>query len=244
MPGSIDENESPQILKYVGSVGFLVFSVAMTAFGYTNNAWVVMERTKAMDEFQRGVRGHDCYKTYRPENITCLPWGYENKAEKFPPSLQNVQDASIEIQVASYIAIIIMLSQGFWLAYTIGHCCSIKFCQGFEKYRFVMFHAMVISVGLWIILFFVIVYETFTDQILYRSQQEADYSHQIGTGCWIFFLGGLLPFVGAMYCLFAEQMQQSQDWIQHFVNNPRQRVPTTDTTQGAEVVIPMNTTAQ
>lgn len=229
MPGSVSSApESPKILTYVGSVGFLVLSLMLTAFGYTNNAWIVMSRPNEQDEFQRGVRDLDCYKTYHPENITCLPWGHENKTDKFPYAFKEIYNASILVYIAYYLALIIIASQIFWLFYTIGQCCSLKFCQRVENYKLIMFHVMITTVGVWIILFAIFIFETFTDSILPPYLKKPEYVYSIGLGCWIFFLGGVIPFVIALYCLFNEQMQQSQDRLRQIIRNRRQRVPTTD----------------
>ncbi|KAF1748117.1 hypothetical protein GCK72_024584 [Caenorhabditis remanei] len=241
MPGSVSSvPESSQILTYVGSVGFLVFSLMLTSFGYINNAWIVLFRPNDNDEFQRGVRNLDCYKTYDPPKIGCLDWSYVQKMDKFPMAFNRIYDATYQIYVAHYLSIIIIASQVFWLVYTIGHCLSLKFCVKVEKYKLIMFHVMVISVGLWIILLFIIIYETFTDQVLPRQLRKPDYEYSIGSGFWTFFLGGLIPYVGAVFCLFREQMQQSQDRLVQLIRHRRIRVPTTETTQGAEVIIPMN----
>lgn len=226
MPASIDSlpEENTKILPYVGSVGFLVFSLMMTGFGYVNNAWVVMG--KETDEFQRGVRGLDCYRTFQPENISCLPWGYEHKSDKFPQPFSQVEDADIGVNVAYYVAIVILVSQFFWLSYTIGLCCSLKFCERVITHKLVLFHAMVTTVGVWIILFLIYMFEVIIGNYLPISLETSQYSYRIGLGCWIFFLGGMIPFVGALHCLFGEETSRSAQRMREFVRRRFHRVPT------------------
>lgn len=110
-------------MRFVVSVGCLVFSLMLTSFGIVNNAWIVLDRPNENDEFQvsnfvkfqlrrigclscytwiiknifqRGIRGHDCYRNNAPgnENIFCLPWDFEDKAEKFPDPFTKVLAAS------------------------------------------------------------------------------------------------------------------------------------------------------
>ncbi|CAI2357250.1 unnamed protein product [Caenorhabditis sp. 36 PRJEB53466] len=229
MPGSTTSvPPSPSILTYVLSVGGLIASLMLTAFGFSNNAWIVLARPN-MDEFQRGIRGHDCYKlTHEPEgqsqSIKCLPWGFEDKSAKFPDPFNEALEASYVVHGAGLIAKLILLSQIFWLAYTIGHCCSQKFSDRLEKFRLIFFHIIVIPVGLWIILFGLIVFETYTEKILPALLMKPEYAYRIGNGCWMFFLGGLLPFMIAVHCLFGEQMDASKERLIGLLQH-RHRVP-------------------
>ncbi|CCD72847.1 uncharacterized protein CELE_T22E5.6 [Caenorhabditis elegans] len=221
MPGSISSTpESPDIMRFVVSVGCLVFSLMLTSFGIVNNAWIVLDRPNENDEFQRGIRGHDCYRNNAPgnENIFCLPWDFEDKAEKFPDPFTKVLAASTVVRVTFHIALVILAFQIFYLAYTIGHCCSQSFTELTKKRKLAFFHAMLVPVGLWIILLLLVLYETYTDNLLPLSLRKEDYKYKIGSGFWFFFLGGLLPFIGALYFLFREQMDASKTRLRGLIN--------------------------
>uniref|UniRef100_A0A1I7TJ56 Uncharacterized protein n=1 Tax=Caenorhabditis tropicalis TaxID=1561998 RepID=A0A1I7TJ56_9PELO len=221
MPGSINSvPESPQIMKYCLSVVFLVFSLCLAAYGYANNAWIVL--SKDNDEFQRGVRGLDCFKENEPiQKIACLPWGAENKTSKFPVPFVQVEDPSILVHIGYYLALVILFSQLFWLCYTVGHCISCRFCRRVEVYKLAFFHAMVTVVGFWIILFVIFIVEAFSENILPENLKKPEWKYSIGSGCWFFFAGGLFPFIAALFCLFKDQMEKSQEKLLQLIRRRR-----------------------
>uniref|UniRef100_A0A8R1E7X3 Uncharacterized protein n=1 Tax=Caenorhabditis japonica TaxID=281687 RepID=A0A8R1E7X3_CAEJA len=227
MPASITSvPPNPPICAFVSSVGGLVFSLMLTGVGFANNAWIVYQRSNYNDAFQRGIRGHDCYQPGEA-HIKCLPWEFANKSAKFPSPFDKVLEASNVVHVAYWFAVLIIACQIFWIAYTLGHCCSLKFSKIADKYKLLFFHFMVFPVGLWIILFGLILYETYTDKIFPRPLVPTESTYKIGHGCWLFFLGGLIPFIMALYFLFDDQIQTSKDKIRALVFR-RQQVPTNE----------------
>lgn len=234
MSESISDNEKPHIWTYIGLFFFMLLSGLMTAFGYANSAWIVVSRTHVLDEFQRGVKGLDCYRMYRSKSPKCLPWHYSNRSAKFPLAFQKVQEASIMLHVAYYIALVIIVNQMFWLCYAFKYCCRMNYCKSVKKYRLAMFTIMSLLVAFWIILFGMFVYEVSVENILPENSDKSLYKYQIGRGCWCFF-AGMLPFIGAVYC-----------FSRLTIRNRHLRISTKESTSGnsgTEVSVPMTETS-
>ncbi|KAF1746455.1 hypothetical protein GCK72_022911 [Caenorhabditis remanei] len=207
MPGSVSgKSDFGKVCKYFGTVCFLLCSLVFTIFGFQNNAWVVISRPETNDEFQRGIRGRDCYKNHSSSSIECWDNEFKNGTEPIPPPFEHVNDVSTVFKIAYYVVLVILVLQVALAIYTLLFCISSKFFQLAESFNYVMLGFMSVAVVLWIVLFVLLVPEVYKENILPDKFKNPEYNYSIGSGFWKFFCGGLIPFVAAIIIFFRKQL--------------------------------------
>ncbi|CAB3399408.1 unnamed protein product [Caenorhabditis bovis] len=197
--------QNPNIVGFVSSVVGFIVSISLSAVGYANNAWIYIDRPIKHDEFQRGVRGHDCYKVDRGEDevIRCLPWEFFDKGSKFPTPFNDILDPPLLMSVSKYLALAILTLQLAWLIYAIAKCCCESFQKKAEIWEKLIFVANILTCFLFVVLLFFIFVLSFMDTIMIPIPENS--TQKMGSGCFIFVIGGLVPFVAASYISFKKQ---------------------------------------
>ncbi|KAH7732200.1 Protein T22E5.6 [Aphelenchoides avenae] len=120
-----------QVLFWTLTISFMVKLVTLVVFIFIvpNNEWVVLTNDATNYVFMRGITGSDCVnEKSQAADISCIRWaeGLDERTsfyEKRGVDVDRVQEPSSMLQLAFYIAVLIIIVYIVDLAASLAMCC-------------------------------------------------------------------------------------------------------------------------